>query len=149
VCKPYAFTPLPYLSRALAKYIYCQYSTLPPIFQALARLFAFSFRRRPFIMILQKPKNKKDSEPSKAFFVFWSGRRDSNSQRSAWEADALPLSHFRIVCAVARMRVFAVGLARSFLLYPVWGRFVKSFIWGGRNFYSIDRIWGATVFAAF
>ena len=26
---------------------------------------------------------------------FWSGRRDSNPQPSAWEADALPLRHTR------------------------------------------------------
>ena len=28
---------------------------------------------------------------------FWSGRRDSNPRSSAWEADALPLSHTRNV----------------------------------------------------
>ena len=27
---------------------------------------------------------------------FWSGRRDSNSRRSPWQGDALPLSHSRI-----------------------------------------------------
>ena len=27
----------------------------------------------------------------------WSGRRDSNSRRSPWQGDALPLSHSRIV----------------------------------------------------
>ncbi len=30
-------------------------------------------------------------------FVFWSGRRDSNSRRSPWQGDALPLSHSRII----------------------------------------------------
>gem|GEM_PF-6305514 len=28
--------------------------------------------------------------------VHWSGKRDSNPQPSAWEADALPLRHSRI-----------------------------------------------------
>ena len=28
----------------------------------------------------------------------WSGRRDSNSRRSPWQGDALPLSHSRIFC---------------------------------------------------
>ena len=28
----------------------------------------------------------------------WSGRRDSNSRRSPWQGDALPLSHSRIWC---------------------------------------------------
>ena len=27
----------------------------------------------------------------------WSGRRDSNSRRSPWQGDALPLSHSRII----------------------------------------------------
>ena len=31
-----------------------------------------------------------------ASFVRWSGRRDSNSRRSPWQGDALPLSHSRI-----------------------------------------------------
>ena len=31
-----------------------------------------------------------------ASFVKWSGRRDSNSRRSPWQGDALPLSHSRI-----------------------------------------------------
>ena len=31
-------------------------------------------------------------------FDFWSGRRDSNSRRSPWQGDALPLSHSRIYC---------------------------------------------------
>jgi hypothetical protein len=30
-----------------------------------------------------------------AFDLIWSGRRDSNPQPSAWEADALPLRHTR------------------------------------------------------
>ena len=29
-------------------------------------------------------------------YFFWSGRRDSNSRRSPWQGDALPLSHSRI-----------------------------------------------------
>ena len=29
-------------------------------------------------------------------FCVWSGRRDSNSRRSPWQGDALPLSHSRI-----------------------------------------------------
>ena len=29
-------------------------------------------------------------------FLLWSGRRDSNSRRSPWQGDALPLSHSRI-----------------------------------------------------
>jgi hypothetical protein len=28
--------------------------------------------------------------------VVWSGKRDSNSRRSPWQGDALPLSHSRI-----------------------------------------------------
>ena len=30
------------------------------------------------------------------FCIIWSGRRDSNSRRSPWQGDALPLSHSRI-----------------------------------------------------
>ncbi len=30
-------------------------------------------------------------------FCVWSGRRDSNSRRSPWQGDALPLSHSRIL----------------------------------------------------
>ena len=29
--------------------------------------------------------------------AIWSGRRDSNSRRSPWQGDALPLSHSRIL----------------------------------------------------
>ncbi len=29
-------------------------------------------------------------------FCVWSGRRDSNSRRSPWQGDALPLSHSRV-----------------------------------------------------
>ena len=32
------------------------------------------------------------------FCIIWSGRRDSNSRRSPWQGDALPLSHSRIWC---------------------------------------------------
>ena len=31
------------------------------------------------------------------FVLSWSGRRDSNSRRSPWQGDALPLSHSRIL----------------------------------------------------
>ena len=31
-------------------------------------------------------------------YFFWSGRRDSNSRRSPWQGDALPLSHSRKWC---------------------------------------------------
>ena len=31
-------------------------------------------------------------------YGLWSGRRDSNSRRSPWQGDALPLSHSRIWC---------------------------------------------------
>ncbi len=33
-----------------------------------------------------------------SFVYLWSGRRDSNSRRSPWQGDALPLSHSRIWC---------------------------------------------------
>ena len=33
----------------------------------------------------------------KCVFCKWSGRRDSNSRRSPWQGDALPLSHSRIL----------------------------------------------------
>ena len=35
-----------------------------------------------------------------ARFYLWSGRRDSNSRRSPWQGDALPLSHSRIFFSV-------------------------------------------------
>ena len=41
------------------------------------------------------PVFHRKKHPYRVLFL-WSGRRDSNPQRSAWEADALPLSHFRI-----------------------------------------------------
>jgi hypothetical protein len=34
---------------------------------------------------------------AKSYKEIWSGRRDSNPQPSAWEADALPLRHTRSV----------------------------------------------------
>ena len=49
----------------------------------------------------------------------WSGRRDSNSRRSPWQGDALPLSHSRIKCsygASGRNRTTDTGIF-SPLLY--------------------------------
>ena len=39
----------------------------------------------------------KDANICVFYHIFWSGRRDSNSRRSPWQGDALPLSHSRTV----------------------------------------------------
>ena len=39
---------------------------------------------------------KKTQNLKLCVFCNWSGRRDSNSRRSPWQGDALPLSHSRI-----------------------------------------------------
>ena len=53
-----------------------------------------------------------------ASFVYnnWSGRRDSNSRRSPWQGDALPLSHSRKHGASGRNRTNDTGIF-SPLLY--------------------------------
>ena len=38
-----------------------------------------------------------NTKDAKCVFCKWSGRRDSNSRRSPWQGDALPLSHSRIM----------------------------------------------------
>ena len=53
---------------------------------------------------------KKDSLTT---VLSWSGKRDSNSRRSPWQGDALPLSHSRIFCCFAR-NSFAGNEIRTF-----------------------------------
>ena len=40
--------------------------------------------------------NLKTKDAIRVLCLLWSGRRDSNSRRSPWQGDALPLSHSRI-----------------------------------------------------
>ena len=48
--------------------------------------------RRKYLILKSKRRNL-----THVSLKFWSGRRDSNSRRSPWQGDALPLSHSRIV----------------------------------------------------
>lgn len=41
------------------------------------------------------------------FLPKWSERRDSNPQHSAWEADALPLSHSRVLLFTLYNHIFS------------------------------------------
>ena len=45
--------------------------------------------------------------------LLWSGKRDSNSRRSPWQGDALPLSHSRIFNCFTR-NIFAGNEIRTF-----------------------------------
>ncbi len=38
-------------------------------------------------------------------YPIWSGKRDSNPQHSAWEADALPLNYFRNTRIITQIAV--------------------------------------------
>ena len=46
---------------------------------------------------IKKNKGFKAAKSLKPIYSIWSGKRDSNPRPSAWEADALPLSYFRII----------------------------------------------------
>ena len=71
----------------------------------IAKPFLFSVISYPETTILDKNeeriakrklyKKKRQLSVRKLSFLFWSGRRDSNSRRSPWQGDALPLSHSR------------------------------------------------------
>ena len=73
----------------------------------IAKPFLFSVISYPETTILDKNeeriakrklyKKKRQLSVRKLSFLFWSGRRDSNSRRSPWQGDALPLSHSRIL----------------------------------------------------
>ncbi len=60
----------------------------------------------PTELVTQKMERVKGIEPSQPAwkagilplnYTRWSGRRDSNSRRSPWQGDALPLSHSRML----------------------------------------------------
>ncbi len=56
----------------------------------------------------------------------WSGKRESNPQPSAWEATALPLSHFRTQ-ALTRSIIASSGYFRYLPIISLLSLFVKSF----------------------
>ena len=55
----------------------------------LAKQFSFSYNK-VYLDIL----NNKKAEDNSSAFLLLSGKRDSNSQHSAWKADALPIELF-------------------------------------------------------
>jgi len=62
-------------------------------------------------------QNKKHPFTGCHLFCFkWSGRRDSNSRPFPWQGNALPLSHFRILCFAfphfLRKMTFVILLAK-------------------------------------
>ena len=72
--------------------------------------------------------------------LFWSGRRDSNSQQPAWKAGTLPLSYFRIpiiyykaiyfsrvILKINQIIVIMRILLRVFILEPVSFQEVQGF----------------------
>ena len=62
-------------------------------------------------------------------FCRWSGRRDSNSRRSPWQGDALPLSHSRIYYGASGWNRTADTGIFSPLLYRLSYRGVFKKIW--------------------
>ncbi len=67
---------------------------------------------------------------------FWSGRRDSNSRRSPWQGDALPLSHSRkshYVYYHNLMDVSTVFLKKSKFLHNFFVPVLKRRCCGGKN----------------
>ncbi len=56
--------------------------------------------------------NSENKRRNTRLLFYWSGRRDSNSRRSPWQGDALPLSHSRIFTMVYYMQDHGIWCLR-------------------------------------
>ena len=49
----------------------------------------------PHPVTIHNPQSAEFATANESFFLFWSGRRDSDPRLSPWQGDTLPLSHSR------------------------------------------------------
>ena len=76
-----------------ASHTACSYVEAPPGIEPGVKVLQTSALPLGYGAIFDKRRKR-----NFASFVRWSGRRDSNSRRSPWQGDALPLSHSRKWC---------------------------------------------------